>query len=78
MKPPMLGPLGVIFAVGLMSGCSGSDTGPIISPSGPAPGGPMAAVEDQRDPQSDELTLQEAALISQADSEPNPAPKPDL
>lgn len=74
MKPPTLGPLGVIFAIGLLSGCNGSDTAPIITP----PSGPSAAVEEQRTPQSDALTSDEAALVSRADSEPNPAPTPDL
>ena len=73
MKLPMLGPLGVIFAAGLMSGCGGSDNVPIIPPSGPT-----AAVDDQRDVQSDALTSEEAALVSQANSEPDPAPKADL
>ncbi|MBS0181492.1 MAG: hypothetical protein JSS39_03770 [Nitrospira sp.] len=74
MKPPMSWSLGFVFTVGLLSGCSGSDTTPIITP----PSGPTAAAEDQRTPQSDALTSDEAALVSQADSEPNPAPKPDL
>lgn len=74
MKPPLLRPLGVIFAIGLLSGCSSSDTAPIIMP----PSGPTAAVEDQRTSQSDALASDEAALVSQADSEPIPAPKPDL
>jgi hypothetical protein len=74
MKPPMLGPLGVIFAIGLLSGCSGSDTAPIITP----PSGPTASVDDQRTPQSDALTSDEAALVSQANSEPIPALPPDL
>jgi hypothetical protein len=62
-----------VFTVGLLSGCSGSDTVPIITPSGPT-----ATADDQRPPQSDALTSQEAALISQAESEPVPAPLPDL
>jgi hypothetical protein len=61
------------FTAGLLSGCSGSDTVPIITPSGPT-----ATADDQRTPQSDALTSQEAALISQAESEPVPAPLPDL
>jgi hypothetical protein len=73
MKSPTYSSLGFLFMVGLMSGCNGSDSVPIITPSGPT-----AAVEDQRSPQSDALTSDEAALVSQADSEPNPAPKPDL
>jgi hypothetical protein len=56
-----------------LSGCSGNDNVPIITPSGPT-----ANVDDQRTSQSDELTSQEAALVSQADSEPIPAPLPDL
>lgn len=73
MKRPILIFLGIFGATGLLSGCSGNDPGPIITPSGPA-----ASVEDQRTPQSDALTSQEAALISQGDSDPIPAAKPDL
>jgi len=73
MRPPMLGPLGVIFAIGLLSGCSGNDNMPIITPSGPT-----ASADDQRTPQSDALTSDEAALVSQANSEPVPALLPDL
>ncbi len=65
--------LGLALAVGTLSGCSGNDPGPIISPSGPA-----AAAEEPHTPQSDALTSQEAALVSQGNSEPAPAPKPDL
>jgi hypothetical protein len=74
MKPLILGPLRVVFAVGLLSGCSGSDNAPIIIP----PSAPVAATDDQRAPESDALTSHETALVSQADSEPHPAPKPDL
>lgn len=74
MKLPMFLPLGVICVVGLMSSCSGDDNVPIITP----PSGPVATADDQRTPESDALTSQEAALVSQADSEPIPAPKPDL
>jgi hypothetical protein len=70
--------LSFMFAAGLLVGCSGSDTAPIIASSGPAPGGPTASTEEQRVPQSDALTSPEAALVSQANSEPDPAPKPDL
>ncbi|MBX3328887.1 MAG: hypothetical protein KF722_00685 [Nitrospira sp.] len=73
MKSPTYSSLGFVFMIGLMSGCSGSDNMPIITPSGPT-----AAVEEQRTPQSDTLTSEEAALVSQADSEPITAPKPDL
>jgi hypothetical protein len=76
MKPPMFWPLGVVCVVGLMSGCSGSgnDTAPILTP----PSGPVATADDQRTPESDALTSLEAALVSQANSEPDPAPKQDL
>lgn len=74
MKPPMFWLLGVLCAVGLLSGCSGSDNMPILT----APSPPVAATDDQRTPQSDALTSDEAALISQADSEPILAPEPDL
>ncbi|MGE3976819.1 MAG: hypothetical protein AB7F94_04460 [Nitrospira sp.] len=73
MKHPIMYYLGVVCMVGLLSGCSGSDNVPIITPSGPA-----AAVEEQRVPESDGLTSEEAALVSQAESEPVPAPLPDL
>ncbi|HRI37698.1 MAG TPA: hypothetical protein PLO50_04005 [Nitrospira sp.] len=73
MTRPMLWPLGVVCAVGLLSGCSGNDNVPIITPSGPT-----AAVEEQHIPQSDALTAEEASLISQAESEPAPTSLPDL
>lgn len=73
MKAPVYSALGLAFAVGILSGCSGSDSVPII-----APNGPTASADDQRTPESDALTSQEAALVSQANSEPDPAPKPDL
>lgn len=74
MKRPLLWPLGVICAVGLLSGCSGNDNvPPLITPSGPT-----AAVEEQRMAQSDALTAEEASLISQAEAEPAPASLPDL
>ena len=73
MKPPMFWPTGVFCAIGLLSGCSGNDNMPIITPSGPT-----ASADDQRTPQSDALTSDEAALVSQATSEPIPAPLPDL
>jgi len=65
--------LGLVWAAGLLSACGGNDNVPIITPSGPS-----AAVEEQRVHQSDALNSQEAALISQAESEPVPAPLPDL
>jgi hypothetical protein len=73
MKSSIVWPLGVVVTVGLMSGCGGSDNVPIIPPSGPT-----ASVDDQRMPESDALASDEAALVSQADSEPDPAPKADL
>lgn len=73
MKSLAYSTLSLAFAVGILSGCSGSDNMPIITPSGPT-----AAADDQRNPQSDALTSPEAALVSQADSGPIPAPKPDL
>lgn len=73
MKRPMFLPLGIVCAVGLLSGCSGNDPGPIITPNGPA-----ASAEDQRTLQSDALTSQEAALVNQGNSEPAPASKSDL
>ncbi|MDH5739594.1 MAG: hypothetical protein OEY77_04650 [Nitrospira sp.] len=73
MKHPIIFYLSVVSAVGFLPGCSGSDNVPIITPSGPT-----AAVEEQRMTQSDALTSEEATLISQAESDPVPAPKPDL
>ena len=73
MKSSIVWPLGVVVTVGLMSGCGGSDNVPIIPPSGPT-----ASVGDQRMPESDALASDEAALVSQANSEPDPAPKADL
>lgn len=73
MKSPLFWPVGVVFVIGLLSGCGGNDNVPIITPSGPT-----ASAEDQRTPESDALTSEEAALVSQADSEPDPAPLPDL
>jgi hypothetical protein len=73
MTRPRFWPLGVVCAVGLLSGCSGNDNVPVITPSGPT-----ASVEEQRIAQSDALTSEEVSLISQADAEPVPAPLPDL
>ena len=73
MKSSIVWPLGVVCAVGLMSGCGGSDSVPIITPNGPT-----ASADDQRTLESDALTSEEAILVSQADSEPDPAPKADL
>ncbi len=73
MKSLVYSTLGLAFAVGVLSGCSGSDGVPIVTPSGPT-----ASADDQRTPQSDVLTSDEAALISQAESEPIPAPLPEL
>ncbi len=73
MKTLIYSTLSLAFAVGILSGCSGSDSVPIVAPSGPT-----ASADDQRTPQSDALTSDEAALISQAESEPVPAPLPDL
>jgi hypothetical protein len=73
MTSRMLLSLGLVCAVGLMSGCGGNDNVPIIPPSSPT-----ASADDQRTPESDALTSEEATLVSQADSEPDPAPKADL
>jgi hypothetical protein len=73
MKSSIVWPLGAICAIGLMSGCGGNDNVPIITPNGPT-----ASADDQRTPESDALTSEEATLVSQADSEPDPAPKADL
>lgn len=73
MTRPMLWPLGVVCAVGLLSGCSGNDNVPIITPSGPT-----AAVEEQRVAQSDALTAEEASLVGQAEAEPALTLLPDL
>lgn len=73
MKSYMYSVLSIALAVGALSGCTGSDPSPVI----PAKG-PVASAEDQRTPQSDALTSQESGLVSQADSEPDSTPKPDL
>jgi hypothetical protein len=73
MKSPALSALGLALAVGILSGCSGSDNPPVVS-SGPA----AAATEDQRVPQSDALTAAEAGLVNQANTEPAPVQKPDF
>lgn len=73
MKSRIYSTLGLVFTVGLMSGCGGNDNVPIITPNGPT-----ASADDQRTPESDALTSQEATLISQSDSEPDPTPKADL
>lgn len=73
MKSPVLSAVGFALVVGVFSGCSGSDTTPIVS-SGPT----AAATDDQRVPQSDALTAAETAQINQANAEPVPSPKPDL
>jgi hypothetical protein len=73
MKSPVFSALGLVLAVGILSGCSGSDNPPIVS-SGPA----AAAAEDQRVPQSDALTAAEASQVNQANTEPEPAQKPDI
>jgi len=73
MKSPVLSALGLALAVGILSGCSGSDNPPIVS-SGPT----AAAAEDQRVPQSDALTAAEAGQVNQANAEPAPPQKPDL
>ena len=74
MKPLMYWPLGVVCAVGLLSGCSGNDNVPPLI----TPGGPTASLDDQRTPESEALTSDEATLVSQAESDPDPAPLPDL
>lgn len=72
-KSYKLSSLGLVCAIGLMSACSGSENVPIIPPSGPT-----AAAEERRAPQSDALTSQETALVSQANAEPEPPQKPDI
>ena len=73
MKSLIYPTLSLAFAVVSLPGCSGSDSMPIVTPSGPT-----ASADDQRAPQSDALTSEEAALVNQANSEHNPAPRPDL
>lgn len=72
MKLPALSALGLALAVGILSGCSGSDNQPVVS------SGPAAAAEDQRVLQSDALTAAEASQVNQASAEPEPAQKPDI
>lgn len=73
MRSLVYSTLSLALVVGILSGCSGGDNVPIVPPSGST-----ASADDQRTPQSDALTSDEAALVSQANSEPLPAPKPDL
>jgi hypothetical protein len=74
MKRTTVFAAGLTLAVGLLPGCSGSDSSPVLS------GGPTSATatEDQRTPQSDDLTAAEMAQVNQANAEPVPALKPDL
>ena len=74
MKSFALSALGLALAVGILPGCNGSDTPPIVS-SGPST---AEAGEDQRVSQSDALTSAEVGLVNQANSEPEPAQKPDI
>ena len=74
MKSPVLSALSLAFAVGILSGCSGSDNPPIVSSGRPA----AAAGDDQRVSQSDALTPQEVAQVNQANAEPAPAQKSDM
>lgn len=74
MKSRVLPVLGVVLALSLLTGCSGSDNPPIVS-SGPTA---AAAEDDQRVPPSDALTAAEASLANQANAEPAPAQKSDL
>ena len=74
MKSRLFISLGLVCAVRFLSGCGGSDNVPIITP----PGAPVATADDRRTLESDALTSGEAALVSQANSEPDPAPKADL
>lgn len=73
MKSLVHSALSVALAVGILSACSSNDAVPGIPPSGPT-----ASADDQQTPQSDALTSQEAALVSEGNSEPNPATAPDL
>jgi hypothetical protein len=64
-----------VFALaGLLAGCSGSDSSPVMT-SGPVT---AATDDDRRIPQSDNLTASEIAQIDQANAEPVPPAKPDL
>ncbi len=65
--------LSLMFAVGLMSGCGGSDSAPVVSSEPTA-----APTDDQRTQQSDALTPAEVAQVNQANTEPDPPKKPDL
>lgn len=73
MKSRSYSSLILLLAVGLMSGCGGSDDASVVS-SGPT----AAPTDDQRSPQSDALTPAEVAQVNQANTEPEPPKKPDL
>jgi len=73
MKSRIYSSLSLVFAVGLMSGCGGSDSAPVVS-SGPT----AAPTDDQRTPQSDALTPAEVAQVNQANTAPEPPKKPDM
>jgi hypothetical protein len=65
---------GLTLTVGILSGCSGSDSAPVISSGSPS----AASADDQRTPQSDALTQAEAAQVDQANAEPVRPKQPDL
>lgn len=61
------------LVAGLLPGCSGSDSPPVVT------GTPTAAATDERrTAQSDTLTPSEAAQVSHANAEPDQRKKPDL
>ena len=67
--------LSLALTVGLLAGCSGSDSPAVMSGSAPAGN---AGTEDMRVSQSDNLTAEEMAQVDRANSEPVPPPNADL
>lgn len=66
MKAQIWFPFVLVLGVGLVIGCSGGD-----SPSGPSFTGGGAKAVDSLRPASDELTGEEAGMVSAGESEPD-------
>ncbi|HKC95842.1 MAG TPA: hypothetical protein VKB81_17650 [Nitrospira sp.] len=74
MKRMMLVAGGLTLTVGMLSGCSGSDSPPVMSSGSTS----AATADDQRTPESDALTQAEVAQVNQANAEPVRQKQPDL